>query len=320
MPKTELQDRIQQQTLDQVSDTSFCTGSGGTRRGLHSFLPGQSSTAFSEQNCSDGGPDIDFRALRRQHAHCWRQMSPREARQKELVRDVTEKKFHPGFTDKEACRIHDNSFPSFMKRDVDILKRFTQMSCCLRHDLFQGISESIIMSVTLTSAKRCAPLSCSLGTSDTLTTSSILPGLEDLKCMIVDNTKPQVDRSVFPDVHRVIVLLQADHLPTVSRHQQQRSEAASASCRNSSMSKWRNCTSELFGNASSWPLTVRMVAYTSFLVAILVNPFEGNSIKYFVAADFCLSAAYHLWGSRTIPPSPRLWFSRSRSLRLTHLP
>ena len=62
------------------------------------------------------------------------------------------------------------------------------------------------------------------------------------------------------------------------------------------------------------------VAYTSFLVAILVNPFEGNSIKYFVAEDFCLSAAYHLWGSRTIPPSPRLWFSSSRSLRLTHLP
>ena len=46
--------------------------------------------------------------------------------------------------------------------------------------------------------------------------------------MIVDNIKPQVDRLVFPDVHRVIVLLQADHLPTVSRHQQQRSLAASA--------------------------------------------------------------------------------------------
>ena len=118
--------------------------------------------------------------------------------------------FHPGFTDKEACRNHDNSFPSFMKRDVDILKRFTQMSCCLLHDLFQGISESLIMSVTLTSARRCAPLSCSLETSDTLTTSSILPGLEDLKCMIVD--MPQVDRFLFPDVHRVIVLLQADHL------------------------------------------------------------------------------------------------------------
>ena len=43
-----------------------------------------------------------------------------------------------------------------------------------------------------------------------------LPGLEDLKCMIVDNIKPQVDRLVFPDVHRVIVLLQADHLPVKS--------------------------------------------------------------------------------------------------------
>ena len=47
VPKTEHQDRIQQQTLDQISDTSFCAGSGGTRGGLHSFLPGQSSTAFS---------------------------------------------------------------------------------------------------------------------------------------------------------------------------------------------------------------------------------------------------------------------------------
>ena len=137
--------------------------------------------------------------------------------------------FHPGFTDKEACRNHDHSFPSFMKRDVDILKRFTQMSCCLQHDLFQGISESLIMSVTLTSARRYAPLSCSLETSDTLTTSSVLPGLEDLKCMIVVNIKPQVDRFVFLDVHRVIVLLQAEHLPTVSRHQQPRSLAASAS-------------------------------------------------------------------------------------------
>ena len=77
--------------------------------------------------------------------------------------------FRAGFTDKEACRIHDNSFPSFMKRDVDILKRFTQMSCCLRHDLFQGVSESLIMSVTLTPARRCAPVSCLLETSDTLT-------------------------------------------------------------------------------------------------------------------------------------------------------
>ena len=145
-----------------------------------------------------------------------------------------------------------------MKRDVDILKRFTQMSCCPRHNLFQGISESLIMSVTLTSARRCATLLCSLETSDTLTTGSILPGLEDLKCMIVDNIKPQVDRFVFPDFHCVIVLLQADHLPTVSRHQQPRSLAASASYRNSSMSKWRNCTSELFGNASSWLLTVRI--------------------------------------------------------------
>ena len=59
---------------------------------FHSFLPGQSSTAFSEQNCSDGGPDSDFRVPRRKHAHCWRQMSPRGARQKEIVRDVTEKR------------------------------------------------------------------------------------------------------------------------------------------------------------------------------------------------------------------------------------
>ena len=29
--------------------------------------------------------------------------------------------------------------------------------------------------------------------------------------MIVDNIKHQVDRFVFPDVHRVIVLRQADH-------------------------------------------------------------------------------------------------------------
>ena len=86
------QDRIQQQTLDQISDTSFCAGSGGTRRALHSFLPGQSSTAFSEQNSSDSGPDIDLRAPRRKHAHCWRQTSPRGARQKEFVRDVTEKR------------------------------------------------------------------------------------------------------------------------------------------------------------------------------------------------------------------------------------
>ena len=118
-----------------------------------------------------------------------------------------------------------------MKRDVDI-KRFTQMSCCLRHNLFQGISDSSIMYVTLTSARRCATLSCSLETSDILTTGSVFPGLEDLKCMIVDNIKPYVDRFVFPDVHRVIVLLQADHLPTVSRHQQPRSLAASASYRN----------------------------------------------------------------------------------------
>ena len=59
-----------------------------------------------------------------------------------------------------------------MKRDVDILKRFTQMSCCLRHDLFQGISESIIMSVTLTSARRCALLSCSLEALDHLDNES----------------------------------------------------------------------------------------------------------------------------------------------------
>ena len=45
------------------------------------------------------------------------------------------------------------------------------MSCCLRHDLFQGISYCMT---------------------------------EDLKGMIVDNIKPQVDRFVFPVVHRVI--------------------------------------------------------------------------------------------------------------------
>ena len=49
-----LQDRIQQQTLDQISDTSFCAGDGGTRKGLHSFFPEQSSTAFSEQNANIG--------------------------------------------------------------------------------------------------------------------------------------------------------------------------------------------------------------------------------------------------------------------------
>ena len=48
-----------------------------------------------------------------------------------------------------------------------------QMSCCLRHDLFQGISNRMT---------------------------------KDLKGMIVDNIKPQVDRFVFPDVHRVIVV------------------------------------------------------------------------------------------------------------------
>ena len=48
-----------------------------------------------------------------------------------------------------------------------------QMSCCLRHNLFQGIS---------------------------------IRTTKDLKGMIVDNIKPQVDRFVFPDVHRVIVV------------------------------------------------------------------------------------------------------------------
>ena len=51
--------------------------------------------------------------------------------------------------------------------------RLAQMSCCLRHDLFQGISNRMT---------------------------------KDLKGMIVDNIKPQVDRFVFPDVHRVIVV------------------------------------------------------------------------------------------------------------------
>ena len=46
----------------------------------------------TKQNCSDGGPDIDFRAPRRNHAHFSRQMFPRGARQKEIVRDVTEKR------------------------------------------------------------------------------------------------------------------------------------------------------------------------------------------------------------------------------------
>ena len=68
-----------------------------------------------------------------------------------------------------------------MKRDIEILKRFDQMSCGLRHDLFHGVSRSItkellFMSVMLTSARRCAPISCFLESSDNLTTNSILPG------------------------------------------------------------------------------------------------------------------------------------------------
>ena len=62
------------------------------------------------------------------------------------------------------------------------------------------------------------------------------------------------------------------------------------------------------------------VAHASLLVALLDKPVEGNSIKYSATAVFCLSAAYHLGVSRTIPLSPRLWFSMSRSLRLTPLP
>ena len=55
------------------------------------------------------------------------------------------------------------------------------MSFGLRYDLFHGKSRSItkellIMSVTLTSARCCAPMSCSLESSDTLTTNSFLPG------------------------------------------------------------------------------------------------------------------------------------------------
>ena len=96
-------------------------------------------------------------------------MSPRGARRREGICSWYHREtFHPSFTDQETCRIHDNSFPSFMKRDIEILNRFTQISCGLRHDLFHGISRS--------SARRCATISCSLESSDTLTTNSIVPG------------------------------------------------------------------------------------------------------------------------------------------------
>ena len=40
------QDRIQQRTLEQISDNPSSASSGGTRGGLHSFLQGQGSAAF----------------------------------------------------------------------------------------------------------------------------------------------------------------------------------------------------------------------------------------------------------------------------------
>ena len=46
MPKFVSQDRIQQGTLEQISDIPVPQGSGGARRGLHSFLAGWGSTAF----------------------------------------------------------------------------------------------------------------------------------------------------------------------------------------------------------------------------------------------------------------------------------
>ena len=55
-----LQDRIQQQTLDQISDTSFCAGDGGTRKGLHSFFP---RTEFNSVFRADIGEE--FAHLRR---------------------------------------------------------------------------------------------------------------------------------------------------------------------------------------------------------------------------------------------------------------
>ena len=46
VPTNVFQDRIQQRTPEQISDTPVSAGSGGTRGGLHSFLQGQGSTAF----------------------------------------------------------------------------------------------------------------------------------------------------------------------------------------------------------------------------------------------------------------------------------
>ena len=46
VPTNVFQDRIQQRTLEQISDTPSSAGSGGTRGGLHSFFQGQGSTAL----------------------------------------------------------------------------------------------------------------------------------------------------------------------------------------------------------------------------------------------------------------------------------